>query len=163
MADEIRKDAANAGREVAGGTREVAGKAEEGLGHLTGSAGMTEGGRELEQSGYQERTGVTPGSTPGAAPSSALPAHETLADAVEGLRQDAGPQGRTLEQAEEQGVFEAGHDGDAPTPGFFGDHRDIDASGNPEGNNEGSSGVSGSGSITNPSGTGGVPGPGGSR
>lgn len=51
---------------------------------------------------------------------------ESLADAVEGLRQDAGAQGRTLEQAEEQGVLEAGHDGGAATPGFFGDHRSID-------------------------------------
>lgn len=58
---------------------------------------------------------------------------ESLADALEGLRQDAGAQGRTLEQAEQQGVLEGGHDGSAATPGFFGDHRAIDDT-NTEGN-----------------------------
>ncbi len=130
MADEIRNDAANAGREVAGGAREVAGKVEQGLGNATGNPRMAQGGQQLAQSGAQERVGITPGVTSSAAPSSAVPAHETLADAVEGLREDAGAQGRTLEQAEEQGVLEVGHDGDQPTPGFFGDHRDIDTSGN---------------------------------
>lgn len=129
MADEIRNDAANAGREVAGGAREVAGSVEQGLGNVTGNAGMIQGGQQLAQSGAQERTGMTPGAAPSAAPSSAVPAHESLADAVEGLREDAGTQGRTLEQAEQQGVLEVGHDGDAPTPGFIGDHRDIDTSG----------------------------------
>ncbi len=129
MADEIRNDAANVGNNLAGSAREVAGNAEQGLGNVTDNAGMVQGGQQLTQSGAQERAGLTPGAAPSSAPSSAVPAHESLADAVEGLREDAGAQGRTLEQAEEQGVLEAGYDTDEPNPGFIGDHRDIDTSG----------------------------------
>jgi hypothetical protein len=128
MADEIRNDAANAESDLADGAREGAGNVEQGLGNVTGNAGMVQGGEQLAQSGAQEQAGMILGEAP-AAPSSAVPAHESLADAVEGLREDAGAQGRTLEQAEEQGVLEAGYDTDEPNPGFIGDHRDIDTSG----------------------------------
>ncbi len=112
MADDISN-------EVAGGAKEVTGHVEEGVGNLVGNQGMAEQGRETAQRGLNERTMDN-------TTAAAAPAHESLADAVEGLRQDAGPQGRTLEQAEQQGVLEAGHDGDAPTPGFIGGHRPID-------------------------------------
>ena len=129
MADEIRNDVTGAGSEVAGGAREVVGNVEQGLGNAIGNTGMAQGGEQLAQSGAQERANMTPGAAPSTAPSSAVPAHESLADAVEGLREDAGAQGRTLEQAEEQGVLEAGYDTDEPNPGFIGDHHDIDTSG----------------------------------